>query len=251
MRVKPVLGETNYTIRLSSVQGPDAPGETLATAKNLGNFGENTQVTAANGEWIGGSDSSDIYKLNLTRGARLVRSFVGNADITLIRDKNSNGVIDPGEETAFTVSSANFVPGTVFLRVKPKPNVAGFTYNFNVRTLAIDSAGNSRATARDIGAAPFAAAAFDGYVGSDDTSDVWKFTASGIFPFLDFKISLTGMGANADLFLLDADGHTLASSSHSGTTNESIDFRPAIGGTFFIKVARISGNTLYTMTLTA
>jgi hypothetical protein len=250
VRVKPVLGETNYTIKFSSVQGPDTPGETLATAKNLGNFAETTTVTAANGEWIGGSDSSDIYRLNLTRGALLFRSFINNADINLIRDKNGNGMIDSGEETAFTNPSANFVPGIIFLRVKPKANVAGFTYHFTLQTLPVDSAGNSRATARDLGSSPFTAAKFTGYVGSDDTSDVYQVSALGVFPFVDFRITLSGLGANADLSLLDSDGKTIASSSHSGTANESIDFRPLIGGTFFIKVARVSGNTLYNLTLT-
>ncbi|HEX4794952.1 MAG TPA: PPC domain-containing protein [Humisphaera sp.] len=250
VRVKPVLGETNYTIKFSSVQGPDTPGETLATARNLGDFGETTKVTVSN-EWVGGSDSSDIYKINLTHGALLFRGFVANADINLIRDKNGNGVIDSGEETAFTNPSANFVPGTLFLRVKPKANVPGFTYSFTIQTLPVDSAGNSRATARDIGSSPFNGVKFVGYVGSDDTSDLYKFSALGVFPVLDFKITLTGLGANADLLLLDEGGNTLASSSHSGTTNESIDFRPLIGGTFFVKVVRVSGNTLYNMTLTA
>jgi hypothetical protein len=59
------------------------------------------------------------------------------------------------------------------------------------------------------------------------------------------------LSANADLFLTDENGNTLKSSTHSGTSDESIDFSPLIGGTFFIKVARVSGNTLYNLRIDA
>jgi hypothetical protein len=78
---------------------------------------------------------------------------------------------------------------------------------------------------------------------------VFKLSVFGVFPFVNIKAKLTGMTANADLFLLDENGHVVASSSHSGATNESIDFSPLIGGTFFLKVGRVSGNTLYNLSI--
>ena len=76
---------------------------------------------------------------------------------------------------------------------------------------------------------------------------MYKLSVVGVFPFVNIKAKLSGLSANADLSLLDEGGNVIQSSSHSGTTNESIDFSPLIGGTFFIKVSRVSGNTLYNL----
>lgn len=245
-RVKSILGESNYTVRFDSQQGPDAPGETLATARNLGTIDSAQTKTFADDEFIGGSDSSDVFKFTTSAGLRLLRPGVQNLDVQFIQDKDGDGVIDTGE--VLTGNLMNLLPGTYFCRVRiaQGASVSSKTYDLSATFQDIDTVGNSRANAFDLGDSPNRT--FNNfYVGSDDTSDVYKLSVFGVFPFVNIKAKLTGLSANADLTLTDENGNAIQTSSHSGTHDESIDFSPLIGGTFFIKVSRVSGNTLYNL----
>lgn len=275
-RVRPVLNESNYKIQFTSVQGADQPGETLATAKNAGTLSSFGSKTLISNEFVGGSDSSDLFKFTTTKGFNAFLTTSGNThnalQIQLIQDKNNNGVIDSGEvlpgDATSNFSGVNLVPGTYFSRVRISAgaSVTSAVYSLNLLFQEIDvtqpdpkvvntirkDIGGTRATAFNLGSDAFLDRKITRhYVGADDTADVFKFGV-GLAPQHNTTIKLSGLSGDADLFLLNADGHELAHSTHSGTTDESISFDPgALGGTFFVKVASANGrNTLYDLRVT-
>jgi hypothetical protein len=275
-RVRPVLNESNYKIQFTSVQGADLPGETLATAKNAGTLSAFGKKTLISNEFVGGTDSSDLFKFTTTKGFNAFLVASGNArnalQIQLIQDKNNNGVIDSGEvlpgDATSNFSGVNLVPGTYFSRVRiaAGASVTSAVYGLDLLFQEIDvtqpdpkvvntirkDIGNSRATSFNLGSEAFLDRKITRhYVGTDDTSDVFKFGV-GLAPQHNTKITLSGLSADADLFLLDANGHELAHSTHTGAVDESISFDPgALGGTFFVKVASANGgNTLYDLRVT-
>ncbi len=107
---------------------------------------------------------------------------------------------------------------------------------------------NSFGTAYDMGAL-IGVESQNGFVGGVDANDFFKFSLSGI---RDVTLTLTGLEGDADLKLikdannngiLDA-GELLASSSRSGSLNESIN--QVLGsGTYFAQVSNSSGNNSY------
>lgn len=81
---------------------------------------------------IGGSDKNDIYRFRLPFQSRFRARLEGlssNADMELIRDRNGNGSINPGEVVASSratgrrqdsISILGLEPGTYYLRVFSK-----------------------------------------------------------------------------------------------------------------------------------
>ncbi|HEY9619334.1 MAG TPA: CAP domain-containing protein [Crinalium sp.] len=101
----------------------DAVGNTIKQAKGL-------RLGSTVRERIGGGDSSDFYRLNLSNLSNLtisLKSSGGNAHLQLIRDKNQNGKLDSGEaivtsrarSTSNSIKKSNLATGTYFLRVFP------------------------------------------------------------------------------------------------------------------------------------
>lgn len=116
--------------------------------------------------------------------------------------------------------------------------------------LVTDGAGNSLNTARELGILdlnPFSQTYAD-FVGTEDRRDFYQFELQASS---SVSLSLDGLSANANLFLLDSQGNTISSSQARGTTAELIiqDLDP---GTYYVSVrpAR-SANTNYELTLSA
>jgi len=112
--------------------------------------------------------------------------------------------------------------------------------------LSSDFAGNTFATARNIalGSTP---TTFRDWVGSTDTLDYYRFTLNQASVV---NFSLTGLSANAQLGLRDANGTWLAWDWRSGTASESIT-RELNAGTYFIEVRQGSGFTTYNLNASA
>ena len=62
-------------------------------------------------------------------------------------------------------------------------------------------------------------------------------------------LGLTGLGGNADLSLLNANGAVLKSSANAGITNEAINNVLLSAGTYYVRVAAGSGVTAAAYTL--
>lgn len=117
---------------------------------------------------------------------------------------------------------------------------------FNLPTAPADGAGNTLGTARDLG--PLGAPqTLRDFVGQADTNDYYRFTLN---EYRAVSVRLDGLSADADLELLDRDGRILARSTAGGANADSIT-RSLAAGTYFLRVYQYSGDTNYTLTVTA
>ena len=82
-------------------------------------------------------------------------------------------------------------------------------------------------------------------VGSNNASDFFKFTLSKTS---NFKLNLSKLSGNADLWLLKANGDTLTKSTRSGTKSESIQGNLK-AGTYYIQVATDDSSANYSLNL--
>ena len=72
------------------------PGSTITTAFDLGNIADLQSLT----EFVGSTDTSDIYKFSLTKISNFdlsLTDYDGDLDLQVIIDSNQNGRIDEGE----------------------------------------------------------------------------------------------------------------------------------------------------------
>ncbi|MEB3334363.1 MAG: glycoside hydrolase family 9 protein [Cyanobacteriota bacterium] len=83
-------------------------------------------------------------------------------------------------------------------------------------------------------------------LGPSDTNDYVRFE---INQSLTLSLSLEGLGANANLELLDGSGSLLQRSANGGTTAESLSRGLAVG-TYYARVTGSGSSTPYTLTLT-
>ncbi len=86
------------------------------------------------------------------------------------------------------------------------------------------------------------------WVGTTDTNDYYKFTLSNTS---NFNLTLNGLGADANVQLLNSSGSVIQSSTNGGTTQDTIS-RSLSGGTYYVRVYPMSGvNTNYNLSLAA
>ncbi|WOD40809.1 pre-peptidase C-terminal domain-containing protein [Nodosilinea sp. E11] len=104
---------------------------------------------------------------------------------------------------------------------------------------------NSLSTAVNLGTLS-GSRSLSGFVGSTDPNDYYRFnlTAPG-----DFRLTLNGLSADADVQLLNSSGSVIQSSTASGTTPELIT-RNLSAGTYYARVFPFSGDTNYNLSLT-
>ena len=123
------------------------------------------------------------------------------------------------------------------------------TYNLALSatvSVPADNAGNTLATARNIGALS-STQTFSDWVGSADTNDYYRFDLTQAS---SFNLTLNGLSADADVQLLNSSGTVLQSSLNGGSTAESIS-QSLTAGTYYVRVFPYSGNTNYNLALSA
>lgn len=111
--------------------------------------------------------------------------------------------------------------------------------------VAIDP-GNTLTTAYNLGSLS-GTQTLNEFVGNTDPNDYFRFTLDSIS---GFNLNLTNLTADADLQLLSSTGNVIASSISSGTTPEAIS-RTLSPGTYYIRVYQYSGDTNYSLSLSA
>jgi subtilisin-like proprotein convertase family protein len=106
---------------------------------------------------------------------------------------------------------------------------------------------NSPGAARNLGALG-SQRTFNDYVGRSDTNDYYRFTVNRTSRF---SLAMSGLSADADVQLLNANQTVIASSVRGGSSSESIS-RTISAGTYYVRVYPYGGaNTNYTLRLTA
>lgn len=88
---------------------------------------------------------------------------------------------------------------------------------------------------------------FNDSVSVVDVNDYYRFNIASQG---NFSLALTGLSADADVSLLDSNGGVITSSTKGGSSSESIN-RTLNAGNYYAKVYRYSGNTNYSLSLTA
>jgi len=225
---------------------PDYAGNTLATARNIGTL----STLRVFSDWVGSTDVNDYYGFSLAQASNFNLSLSGlsaDADVQLLNGSGSvlASSVNGGSTSESIVRSLAI--GNYFVRVYPYSGSTNYTLSLSATpSTAPDNAGNTLATARNIGALS-TAQSFSDWVGSADTNDYYGFS---LLQASNFNLSLSGLSADADVELLSSSGSVLASSANGGSTSESI-IRSLTAGNYFVRVYPYSGSTNYTLTLSA
>lgn len=261
-------GEVSYSLAASAKKAE--PGEILSTARDIGILAG----TYANQEFVGTTDPVDLYKFTTNDVANLqarVSSSSAATRVELIRDGNSNGLIDEGEilvsDTDFSTPYLSSVtedlpPGTYFIRVAPSSSSGSTPYQLDlVATLGGGSLspepGNTLPVARDLGVFSGTFTAKE-YIGKIDASDTYKFTLNDI---ANLQINVKGSSTAARVRLI-RDGNnnglidnneTLASDTTYSSTLLSSVTQDLPAGTYFVSVdpRSTTNSTLYDLNLVA
>jgi hypothetical protein len=239
----------------------------LSTATSLGSL----SGTLSRSGFVGASDTVDFYSVNLT-GSSLNVTLTGmssDADLQVIRDINSNGVVDLGDVVARAERGSSFdesinlsglASGNYFIRVGQFSGDTNYqlklSSNFTSNLLATETDLGTLTTTQTFTNPSYAEGeTLDRRNGirSTDTSDIYRFSLSSV---RNLSVSLTGLSSDADIRIIqDLNGNyeidaneVLASSTHGGSLNEAIN-KNLDAGNYFVQVYRYSGDTNYTLKL--
>ena len=238
VRVNQFSGDTNYNLTLTA----DYAGNSTAAARNLGTLLGRQSVS----DFVGSIDTQDFYRINLAAPGSLNVLLNGLGADANLQVLNSAGTLigssSAGGTTPDSVNLTSLAAGTYFVRVN---QFSGDT-NYNL-TLTADYAGNSTAAARNLGTLLGRQSVSD-FVGSIDTQDFYRINLAAPG---SLNVLLNGLGADANLQVLNSAGTLIGSSSAGGTTPDSVNLTSLAAGTYFVRVNQFSGDTNYNLTLTA
>jgi hypothetical protein len=246
-RVYQFSGDTTYGLSLTALPVDNA-GNTLATARAVGTL----TATQSFSDWVGSVDIDDYYSFNVTTPSNFSLSLTGltaNADVRLL---NSSGtLITTAAATGITSESITrqLSAGTYYAWVYRYSGDTNYSLSLNATAVApvpIDNAGNTLATARNVGTLT-ATQSFSDWVGSVDLDDYYSFNVG---TQSNLTLSLTGLSADADVQLLNSSGTVITTSAAGGSSSESIT-RQLSAGTYYARVYRYSGDTTYGLSLNA
>jgi serine protease len=248
-------GRTNYTLSLTS----DGAGDMLPTARDLGFLGGGVVS-----DFVSSGDRSDVYRFHLdtTSDVNLnLTGLSGDADLYLIQDFNGNNWVENNEILSYSTAAGSspeaiavngLLAGTYYVQVL---QYNGAT-NYDLGLLATPTEpGESLGTAAELGSLAGQISVSE-IVGNFDSQDVYRFSLNTTS---DLNLNLTGLSADADLFLIrDFNNNglldsidTLANSRAAGITPEAISINGLSAGNYFAVVQQYIGDTSYTLTLTA
>jgi hypothetical protein len=239
--------QANYKLTITSDY---APG-TFAAARDLGTlFGRSGTFR----DYIGQSDAIDNYKLKLDAAGKLharatnlsdtAKSRVFDSAQNLITTKNASGGIA-------AVSLSNLPKSTYFVSVEDTQS-PGSNYELEITA---DYAGDLLSNARDLGTLTSirrATRTYRDFVGTASgivkPTDYYKFTVS---KRSSLSLKLSGLDINTDvlLYLYDANGKPVASSTKPLNADEliQVSLNP---GTYYFAVSASIGSTNYRLDLT-
>lgn len=260
--IKQYSGSTNYTVSLTT----DAPGETLADARNLGTLSGNRTLR----DYVGTSDLDDFYRFQLNSASNVnfsLTNLSADADLYLVQDFNFNGQVEDGEAIAWsemansaseTISLQGLAAGNYYLWVRQYDGNTNYTLNSSA---VLADPGSTIGSAAELGVLTGQQVVRDA-VSRVDTQDFFSLRLSTTS---NLTLDLTGLATDADLYLIqdrnnngliDA-GETIGRSLLSGSLSERINLNGLAAGNYLVQVVyegAFSGSntsTNYTLTLTA
>jgi trimeric autotransporter adhesin len=252
------VADLNWQVVVSNgVRRSDLAGNTISTARNLGTIGAARTITDS----IGGADSNDYYRFDLAGGSTFSLSLTGLADAyifssgltgdvdVVLLDAQGNSIQSSslsGTQSESIIRELN--AGTYYVRVYPYVGSTNYalTLSAYVAIITPDGAGNTQATARNVGVLS-GNRSFQDFVGGTDSNDYYRFELS---QSSEFTLDLNGLSGDADVQLLDSSGDVITSSSRAGSTAESI-VQQLTSGTYYIRVYPYVGSANYNLSLSA
>lgn len=261
-------------LRIESLEPRLAMSADLANAIGAARvFTSDTTLAGTIGDGVLGRRDVDIVGFTVGAGGRLTvdldaKSLPGGSTLDgYLRVFNASGRAvafndDFGGSLDSQVSFTAPAAGTYYVGVsgygnsaydprRPRSGRAGSvgTYSLSVtitNPAPVDGAGNTTATARDVGRLGGSLTVRD-RIGGSDTGDYYRFTVT---TGSEVHLRLAGMARDADLALLDGRGERLAISTRGGTAADVIR-RELPPGTYYAQVAPYGGVTNYTLSLSA
>lgn len=268
-------GDTNYNLSLSATPfttPEDTAGNTVDTARDLGTLTGSQSLSG----FVGDTDAEDLYSFNIPEGQYLdidLRDLDADTGLTLIRDGNGNGTIDPGEtinnsnstgRTDKSLTNRDLPSGNYLVQVSKQNGDSTYDLNLNATPAApIPDTGGVGPSTTLAGAIAQTQPTFsgNGTVNATTPDNFFKFTVgqSGIL-----SANLTGLTGDADvrlirdwngngtvdpvidrngnIFIDDNEVEVLAWSPLRGTGDESIR-RFLTPGDYFLQVTNFNNAT--------
>jgi pimeloyl-ACP methyl ester carboxylesterase len=239
-------GNTNYSLNLSAV--PDNAGSSLNTARNIGNLGSTEQTYS---DFVGTGDTADYYQFTLTKASQVnlnLGNLSADANVQLLNQWGS--LLQGSYNTGTTAETINpiLAAGTYYLNVYPGAN-SNTNYNFKVKaTEIIDSAGNTIAAAKNIGVLNSNTQTINDLVGDIDPADYYQFNLTNTSTI---NLNLSGLTTDANVQILNSNGGGLVGSYNGGTNAETISTTLNAGNYYAYVYRAGSGNTNYSLNLSA
>ncbi|NJR40216.1 MAG: hypothetical protein HC781_17060 [Leptolyngbyaceae cyanobacterium CSU_1_4] len=226
---------TNYMLKASVVASPNTsgnstpvgsgvlppndtkdPGSLPGTAFDTGKL----DTTKSYKGIVGSADTADFYRFSLDKPTQFSSTFSdvvgGGLTVQLVYDINGNGFVDVGDEIGTGLDiKKSLGAGTYFLGVSPASAGVFISYNLKlsgaaitgISTLAEPPIGLGKAT--DLGAIS-GSLNIKQLVGSTDSTDVYKFTLSGISNFSTLLNSTQSTGDVTMSLIYDQDNNGIA-----------------------------------------
>jgi hypothetical protein len=256
--------KNNLTKQLLSIAPApaDNAGNSRDQAKDLGGIGSAPQTYS---DWLGNhyniaTDSDDYYKFSLTGNSTLNLNLSGlteNANLYLYNSEGSEIGYSYQEGKTDENILTNLTAGTYYVLVNSDYYGGNTTYNLGVSATALtyspaNKVGNTLSQNLNIGALG-TTQTFNDFVGNphgieQDENDFYTFSIPSASTI---NLKLTGLTANADLYLYDSNDYQIGESAAFSNVDETIS-KILNPGTYRIKVSSNNGaNTGYNLQATA
>ncbi|TVQ17987.1 MAG: hypothetical protein EA367_16080 [Leptolyngbya sp. DLM2.Bin15] len=248
---------SNYTLRMSNTGG--SPSNLLGPEVNVGTL---STTPFSRFSTLSTNNASDTYSFTMGAVGNFNASLTGiavnhNLDMRLIRDVNSNGVVDSGDEVIRAAAGGN-QNDSINIRSLAAGNYVLQTYlhsgTSSNYTLRMSNTGGSPSNlvGPEVNVGTLSTTPFSRFstLSNNNASDTYSFTMGSVG---NFNASLTGIAASHDLdmrLIRDVNnnnivdsGDVLVTSTAGGNRDEAINVRSLAAGNYLLQTYLYSGTS--------
>ncbi len=236
----------------------DYAGNNLLFARNIGFLGSSEQSYL---DWVGSTDRDDYYRFFLSGSRNFRASLSGlsaDADLEILnwRGERVNGGLSQNSGSASeSIILSELGSGIYYARVYRHNGDTPYRLTLREDTPSVspvippDYAGNSQLFARNMGFLGSINQGFQDWVGWADRNDFYRFVTTGT---TNFRLTLNGLGADADVELQNWQGQVIQRSQQGSSNSEAINVDGLGAGIYHVRVYRYgNANTYYNLDLRA
>ena len=247
IRVIGSAGVSQYDLGVSIATSPD---DLIKNAANLGTLSAGTPVVQTFQSVGDAADIHDYYKVTLsaTSDIRLALSNLsGNLDVRLM---NADGVIiGAGLNSGNAIESILVTArpaGDYFIRVSPATVGTNCLYELAVTNAPTSDDLITNATSLGALSATLPTVQVAGSVNSSsDKTDYYQFTLATAS---NVRVNLSGMSGDADVFLEDRFGRSIAGGTLGSNSIENLIGNALAAGTYYVRIVAFAPSTNYVLT---